>query len=60
MVLAHQAKLPLSLAVHDELSGSHPNEKSVERLADCMRDSIKLMVPVIVKTIIGKNWGECG
>ena len=44
------------LTVHDELDVSVEDESSFNRLAEIMRDTVKLQVPLIVDKGLGINW----
>lgn len=48
--------LPL-LQMHDELDFSLSRESDANRIVECMRDTVKLEVPVVVDAEFGKNWG---
>jgi DNA polymerase I-like protein with 3'-5' exonuclease and polymerase domains len=47
-----------NLQMHDELIFEVSNQKELESYAQVMRDTVKLAVPVIVDTAVGKSWGE--
>ena len=46
------------LTVHDEFDVSVENEKSFARLAEIMRDTVKLEIPLMVDSGIGENWSS--
>lgn len=49
--------LPL-LQMHDELDFSFSEESQAKRAVECMRDTVKLEVPVVVDAEFGPNWGK--
>lgn len=49
--------LPL-LQMHDELDFSFNNPRDAEIAEECMRDTVKLEVPVVVDAEFGVNWGK--
>src|SRR5215467_9058981 len=53
----HKA-LPL-LQMHDELMFEVSNLNELNRHAVVMKETVKLAVPVVVDTVVGKNWGDC-
>lgn len=58
MVLADEAGLKLQLQVHDELCMSVSKREEAEQLAQIMRDSIPLKLPMKVDIEIGNSWGD--
>lgn len=46
------------LAVHDEVCGSVPSMYVTKAMMECMRDAIKLKVPVVVTVKEGDSWGS--
>lgn len=48
--------LPL-IQMHDEVGASFGDEKTLNRVAEIMRDAVPLRVPVIVDTEVGESWG---
>ena len=49
--------LPL-IQMHDELGASIGKERTGIRMAEIMRDAVKLRVPVKVDLEYGRNWGD--
>lgn len=47
------------LSVHDELGHSLKNVEEAKRVAEIMENAIPLLLPVVVDTATGANWGEC-
>jgi DNA polymerase I-like protein with 3'-5' exonuclease and polymerase domains len=43
--------------MHDEIGYSSPDEATGRRVHDAMRDTYKLLVPVVVDNEFGKSWG---
>jgi DNA polymerase I-like protein with 3'-5' exonuclease and polymerase domains len=58
VVDADAAGLFLQIQVHDEIDGSFGTEAEAIRLAEVMRDTYKLRVPMKVDVEIGPSWGE--
>lgn len=58
MVDADRAGFRLQLQVHDEIDQTVSGREEAEALADVMRKSIPLRVPVKVDTELGPNWGD--
>ena len=46
------------LQMHDELDFSFSEESQARRAVECMRDTVKLEVPVVVDAEFGPNWGK--
>lgn len=46
------------LQVHDELNGSFASKEAGDRMAELMRDTIKLEIPVGAKCDYGDNWAN--
>lgn len=49
--------LPL-LQMHDELDFSFTEKRQGELAVECMRDTVKLQVPVVVDAEYGRTWGK--
>lgn len=47
----------LRLQIHDEVCASYLSPDTARAIRDCMRDAIKLKVPVMVTTKTGEDWG---
>ena len=45
------------IQVHDELCCSVPDDTTAQKIADHMRDAVKLQVPSKVEVSIGERWG---
>lgn len=58
MVAAWREGIVPKIQMHDELSGSFGDERTAQRLAEIMRDVIKLEVPMAVDAEFGVNWGD--
>ena len=58
MVQADEAGLQLQLQVHDELCMSVANVQEAEALADIMRNSVQLELPMKVDIELGNSWGD--
>jgi DNA polymerase I-like protein with 3'-5' exonuclease and polymerase domains len=58
VVTAHEQGEPLQLQVHDEIDMSVVDEAHAERVADIMRNCLKLHVPSKVDVEIGDSWGD--
>jgi DNA polymerase I-like protein with 3'-5' exonuclease and polymerase domains len=52
-------KVPPLVPVHDELGLNDPQDGSVQRAVQIMRDVVQLRVPMLVDLAIGNSWGEC-
>jgi DNA polymerase I-like protein with 3'-5' exonuclease and polymerase domains len=48
--------LPL-IQMHDELGHSVGDDATGRRVAEIMRDAVKLRVPSVTETMFGKSWG---
>jgi DNA polymerase-1 len=48
----------LSLAVHDELSGSVPDRSQARLVKQVMENCVRLMIPVVCDSTVGPSWGE--
>jgi len=46
------------LQMHDELDFSFSDESQAKRAVECMRDTVKLEVPVVVDAEFGPSWGK--
>jgi hypothetical protein len=46
------------LTLHDELDISVASQQQVERIAELMRDTIKLTIPVTCDSECGVNWAD--
>jgi DNA polymerase I-like protein with 3'-5' exonuclease and polymerase domains len=55
---AGQAGLIPQILVHDEFDRSVESPSEVRRLHECMRDSVPLLVPMLVDAGVGANWAE--
>jgi DNA polymerase I-like protein with 3'-5' exonuclease and polymerase domains len=53
----NEGLVPL-LQMHDELCFSHKEEAEGRRVAEIMRDTVKLEVPVKVDSAYGNSWGD--
>lgn len=58
MLAADQAGIPLMLQMHDELGASIETESQGNRLVECMKEAVTLVVPVKVDMEYGRHWGE--
>lgn len=58
MINAHEAGLPLLLQMHDDLNISAARQSDGERLADIMRDAVRLRVPMKVDLEYGRTWAR--
>lgn len=52
-----RAGLTPLIQMHDELDFSFSHEDQARVALECMRDTVKLVVPVAVDAEFGKNWG---
>lgn len=61
MLLCHRAGLPVPLiTVHDELDYSAPTDsKELAEVREVMEHCVTLKVPLLVKHVRGRTWGDC-
>lgn len=58
MIDCDREGLNILVTLHDELCLSVADEREAQRAADIMNEAVKLEVPMVTDTAIGKNWGE--
>lgn len=58
IVDADEAGFYIQIPPHDELCASVSDRPEGERLAEVMVNAVQLLVPTVVETEIGPNWGD--